>query len=87
VLIFGLSLFFSGSLVPLAMMPVWLRTLVLSLPFAQSLALPMSLLSGITPLAEAPRIWLLQLVWLVGLGALSRLVFRVAVRKITVQGG
>ncbi|MGH2522632.1 MAG: ABC transporter permease, partial [Anaerolineales bacterium] len=32
VLIYGLSLFFGGSLVPLAMMPDWLRTLVLSLP-------------------------------------------------------
>lgn len=87
VLIFGMSLFFSGSLMPLAIMPGWLRTLVLSLPFAQSLAIPMGFLSGITPVADAPAVWLSQLVWLIGLGLLSRVVFRVAVRKITVQGG
>jgi ABC-2 type transport system permease protein len=87
VIIFGTSLFFSGSLMPLAIMPGWLRTLVLSLPFAQSLAIPMSFLSGITPVADALHVWLSQLVWLIGLGVLSRLVFRVAVRKITVQGG
>jgi len=87
VLIFGMSRFFSGSLVPLAIMPGWLRTLVLALPFAQSLALPLNFLSGITPVTDAPRIWLMQLLWVLGLGVLSHLVFRVAIRKVTVQGG
>jgi ABC-2 type transport system permease protein len=87
VLVFGMSRFFSGSLVPLVLMPGWLSTLVLAFPFAQSLALPLNFLSGITPLAEAPRIWLMQLLWVVGLGVLTQLVFRVAIRKVTVQGG
>lgn len=87
VFIFGMSRFFSGGLVPLALMPGWLSAIVLAFPFAQSLALPLNLLSGITPLAEAPRVWLLQIVWVIGLGLLSQLVFRVAVRKVTVQGG
>lgn len=87
VLIFGMSRFFSGSLVPLAIMPGWLSALVLAFPFAQSLALPLNFLSGITPVADAPRIWLMQLAWVAGLGVLSQLVFRVAIRKVTVQGG
>ncbi len=40
--------------------------------------MPVSLLSGITPLAQAPRIWLTQLAYLVALALLSRLVFRVS---------
>jgi ABC-type uncharacterized transport system permease subunit len=38
------------------MMPAWLQGLAAALPFAQAIAVPVSLLSGITPLAEAPRL-------------------------------
>ena len=87
VLVTGLSLFLSGALVPLAMMPDWLSTIVLSIPFAQALAVPLGLLTGITPLSDAPRVWLTQLAWVVGMGVVSMTMFRVSVRKITVQGG
>ncbi len=87
VLIFGMSLFLSGSLVPLAMMPEWLQTVVLSIPFAQAIAVPINLLTGITPLSQAPQVWLIQLLWVAGMWLGSTLFFRVAVRKITVQGG
>jgi ABC-2 type transport system permease protein len=87
VLVYGMGLFFSGSLIPLAMLPEHLSNLVYSLPFAQALYVPLSLLSGIQPLSAAPRIWMVQLIWLVALWLLSRLVFKVAVRKVTVQGG
>ena len=80
-------MFFSGALVPLALMPEWLERVALSMPFAQALYVPVSILSGITPLADVPRLWTIQLLWLVGLLVASRLVFRVAVRKVTVQGG
>lgn len=83
----GLSLFFSGVLLPLTIMPSWLLALAAALPFAQALYVPVSFLSGITPVAEAPRTWLVQLLWLAGLLVLSRLVFALAVRKVTVQGG
>lgn len=87
VLIEGMTFFLSGALVPLVMMPMWMRTVVLSVPFAQALAVPVGLLSGITPLSEAPRIWLIQILWIIGMWVASTLFFRVAVRKITVQGG
>jgi ABC-2 type transport system permease protein len=87
VLIEGMSFFLSGALVPLVMMPEWLRSIVLSIPFAQSLAVPVSLLTGITPLSEAPHAWFVQILWIFGMWLLSSSFFRVAVRKITVQGG
>ncbi len=87
VLIEGMSLFLSGALVPLIMMPGWLQTLVLSIPFAQALAVPIGLLTGITPLQDAPHVWFVQVLWILGMWLISTLFFRVAVRKITVQGG
>ena len=83
----GAGSFFSGALVPLVMMPGWLQNVVAAMPFAQALAVPISFLSGIATLADAPRIWLIQLVWLVSMLVLSRAVFNLAVRKVTVQGG
>jgi ABC-2 type transport system permease protein len=87
VLVMGVSMFMSGALVPVVMMPGWLQAIVHLLPFAQALYVPLSLLSGIAPVSNAPQLWLVQLLWIIGLGIASRLVFRVAVRKITVQGG
>ncbi len=87
VLVYGMGLFFSGSLIPLAMLPEPLSALVYSLPFAQALYVPLSILSGIEPLSAAPRLWLIQLIWLISLLIISRRVFRLAVRKVTVQGG
>lgn len=84
---YGFATFFSGALVPLALMPDWLERLAIHLPFAQALYVPVSLLAGITPLADAPRVGLIQVAWLVGLVLASRLVFGLSVRKITVQGG
>lgn len=87
VLLEGMNFFLSGSLVPLVMMPDWLRTIVLSIPFAQALGVPVSLLTGITPLSQAPKVWLVQVLWIIGMWVASSLFFKVAVRKITVQGG
>lgn len=87
VLIEGMNFFLSGSLVPLVMMPEWMRSIVLSIPFAQALGVPVSLLTGITPIGEAPRVWFIQVLWILGMWLASTLFFKVAVRKITVQGG
>ena len=79
--------FFSGAIVPLVMMPGWLQNLAAGLPFAQAMAVPVSFLSGISTAADAPHIWLIQITWLLVLLVLSRIVFGIAVRKVTVQGG
>ncbi len=87
VLVEGVSLFFSGSLVPLVMMPGWLQALTHALPFAQAVYAPLSVLTGIVPLSQVWQVWLVQLAWIAGLGLASQLIFRVAIRKVTVQGG
>lgn len=83
----GMATFFSGALVPLALMPGWLRSLTEALPFAQALYVPVAVLSGITPLSDVPRSLLIQVAWLTGLLIVSRVVFRRTVRRVTVQGG
>jgi len=83
----ALALFFGGVLVPLDLMPGWLRAVAGALPYQQTVYLPVSLLAGITPLSEAPRVLLGQLAWAAGLLVLSRLAFARAVRVVTVQGG
>ncbi len=87
VLIDGISIFFSGSLIPLVMVPSWLQVITQSFPFAQAMYVPISLLTGIVPLSQVPQLWLVQLAWLAGLGLLAKLIFSTAIRKVTVQGG
>lgn len=85
--VLALAMFFGGLMVPLNMMPDWLQWIAQNTPFAQAIYVPISFLSGLSPLSEAPRLLLIQLVWLAGMLPLSRLVFAVAIRRITVQGG
>jgi ABC-2 type transport system permease protein len=83
----GVATFFSGALIPLVMMPDWLQSVAYSLPFAQVVYVPVSILSGVTPLGDAPRLWLVQVAWVLGLALVSRVIFNHAVKKVTVQGG
>ena len=83
----GIATFFSGYLIPIAMMPTWLQQIASALPFAQGVYVPVSLLSGIVSLNDLPQILLIQIAWLIGLMILSRFMFNIAIRKVTVQGG
>jgi ABC-2 type transport system permease protein len=87
VLLGGVQMFFSGALIPLAMLPGWMQGIAFSLPFAQAVYQPLAVLSGITPLDQVPWVIAGQMLWLIGLGLGSRLLFGVAVRKVTIQGG
>jgi ABC-2 type transport system permease protein len=80
-------MFLSGLLIPYGMMPGWLQAIATAFPFKQAGAVPVSILSGTTPAAEIPGIWLTQILWIIGLLILSRAVFSFASRKVTVQGG
>ncbi len=83
----GIAMFFSGALVPLDMMPNWLQVLTNSLPFAQALYTPIAILSGLKPVSLAPVYCFGQIVWIVVLIGASRVLFSIAIRKISVQGG
>ena len=63
------------------------RVYTLRAPFAQGVYVPIALLSGVLPLSDAPRLLLIQCVWLAGMLIVSRGFFNIAVRRITIQGG
>ncbi|HWI62283.1 MAG TPA: ABC-2 family transporter protein [Symbiobacteriaceae bacterium] len=83
----GLASFFSGYMVPLAMLPDWIRHAAELLPFGQVLNTPVQILTGVTPLGAAPRAVGVQLLWAAVLLAAGRPALRVALRSVAVQGG
>lgn len=83
----GIATFFSGALVPLTMLPAWIGKVAAALPFGQALHVPLSVLTGTLPMNQIAYVWGGQLIWIAGLLILSRVSFRVAARKVTVQGG
>lgn len=79
--------FLSGSRIPLAFMPPVLKTVLSVLPFASLSYTPVMLYMG---LYDAPTIiWSvsLQVFWLVFFWGLSKLIWRLATKRLCVQGG
>jgi ABC-2 type transport system permease protein len=77
----------SGALVPLWFFPTWARTILLALPFAAAASTPLSLYVGRIPVDHAPIAVASQAVWLVVLAVALRGLWRVAQRRVIVQGG
>lgn len=77
----------SGALVPLWFFPAWARGALLALPFAAAISTPLSLYVGRIPVGRAPIAVAAQLFWLIGLAALLRGLWRLAQRRVVVQGG
>lgn len=86
-LYYVLSGFLSGTLVPLWVMPDWLRTIVEWLPWQSVVYTPVAIYIG---RFEGARVWEaigVQALWLVLAGGLTWLVWRRAVHRVVVQGG
>jgi ABC-2 type transport system permease protein len=79
--------FLAGGYIPIAFFPGWLQTLSSYLPFQAIVFLPLQIYLGQVLPDLAWRSLLIQLFWFVVLLITSRLLFRIAVRKVTVQGG
>ncbi|HEX2143961.1 MAG TPA: ABC-2 family transporter protein [Glycomyces sp.] len=79
--------FFSGLMIPLAFMPGWLQTLSWALPFAHFTATPSAIYLGRVDTEGAFGLIAAEAAWAVGLWFGARLIFRRAVRKVTVHGG
>ncbi len=75
--------FFSGALVPIAFFPDWLKAVINVLPLKDMVYTPIAIYLGI---AEG-KVIVMQLVWILMLFVASRIVYGIAVRKLTVQGG
>jgi ABC-2 type transport system permease protein len=81
------AIFLSGFLVPLPYFPDWARSVVAWCPFAGLLQIPIEVLLGKRRGATLLGGLLLQAAWGVLLLLANRLLFALAVRKVTVQGG
>lgn len=77
----------SGSLLPLALFPDWLQTVLLIQPFAGLLDIPIRIYMGKLVGAGAIGGLGLQLFWIVAVIALGRVAMSRALRRLEVQGG
>jgi ABC-2 type transport system permease protein len=80
-------LFLGGFVVPLRFFPDWLQPLLLALPFAAIIQVPVDIfvgqLSGFAVLEALAS----QLIWALALVAVAQLVITQAVRRVSLQGG
>jgi len=79
--------FLSGSLIPLAFMPLTLRVCLENMPFASMAYTPVMIYMGKYEANEIIFRIGLQAVWAVLLYGLSKLIWLGAIRKLSVQGG
>jgi ABC-2 type transport system permease protein len=83
----GITSFFGGAFLPIAMFPGILKKIADCLPFSQSLYIPVSILNGMIPENQIAVYIFRQIIWLLALVIISRVIFSRAVRSVTVQGG
>jgi ABC-2 type transport system permease protein len=81
------AMFFSGLVVPLVLFPDWARDVVMLLPWASFVQVPVDIWLGQRTGAEVASGLAFQVAWCVVLLALCALVLRLADRKVVVQGG
>ncbi len=77
----------SGALVPLAYLPGWLEVAASWSPFAGMTSTPGLILIGRAVGADAVRLVVVQLVWVVLLWFGAKLLWRTALKQLTVNGG
>lgn len=78
------QMFFSGFIVPIAYMPDWAAWLSNVLPFQAVVSIPAQVWLG---QRKDWTVLLPQVFWLIVLWLAGRLVTRIALRKVTIQGG
>ena len=78
---------FSGALIPLVFFPDWLRAIAAVLPFQGMISTPALTYLGKMDGPTTALMICIQAIWAVGLILLGRLVWRGAVRAVTINGG
>ena len=81
------SLFLSGLLVPLPLLPSWLQTFAAMQPFRGIIDIPCRLYTGLIPVAEAPLYIGFQLLWTVFFIWLGKTVLTKGLARFEIQGG
>lgn len=83
----GFQVFFGGTAVPLWFYPDALKAVSYFLPFRYMTFEPVNFFLGKTPVESAWIPLLAAALWLVGLSALDSLMWRAAVKRLSVNGG
>ena len=79
--------FFSGSLIPVAIFPQWLKTVSYMTPFPYMLQVPAAVLLGQKLPGSIPMMFLWQLLWLCILFLLHAVIYRRVRRNMSIAGG
>ncbi len=77
----------SGALLPLWFMPQALVDFINLTPFASIYYIPISIYLGQIPMEEIALTLAKQLIWAAGLFIAGRLLWKIAIKKLVVQGG
>ena len=78
---------FSGVVVPIAFFPGWLSAIMQWLPFQSITYLPSSVFTGRTPVGEVAGVFAVQALWFVLLLVPIWITWRLARKRLFVQGG
>ncbi len=85
--IWGLSMLFSGYFLPLEFYPTFLAKIGEVLPFRAIIYFPTAIYTGQLMGESLVTAMLIQLAWVAALVGLGRLAYRAAFRKLVIQGG
>ena len=78
---------FAGAFVPLAIMPGWLHSVAMALPFRFLFSFPLELLLGTADMSQLPANFLTMLLWIAAFSVFNILAYKGALRKTVIQGG
>lgn len=79
--------FFSGSLVPIVMMPAVLQNISHALPFQSMVSFPVSIYLEKLSYTEIIYGYANQFFWIIVLALISKIIYTVAIKKVTIAGG
>jgi ABC-2 type transport system permease protein len=86
-LLFTLMMFATGFLMPLRFFPDWLQTALAWTPFPSMLNTVVEVWLGVTPLPDAPRALMVQLIWSLALVALCYVGLARGTKRLVILGG
>ncbi|HEX3017651.1 MAG TPA: ABC-2 family transporter protein [Caproicibacter sp.] len=79
--------FLSGAIIPIAFMPLWAQNILNCLPFASLSYTPVMIYMGKYGPSQTALLIALQVFWVLAFWGLSRLIWQLSVKHVTVQGG
>jgi len=86
-LLYSLSWFMSGFMMPLRILPEWFARLCALTPFPSMINTPIEVYLGLVSGAQLGQALLTQAAWGLGLILLGKLALRSGVRRLVIQGG